>query len=161
MNILATSIYPYICFLLFFALPFDDYFRALPNLLLIALAVLFPFVIKRSELKNWHKSPALWVLLFLLFVIGQTWFLGRWEQDFVVLKKILLAAGLALLLVPVRESRTLHHGIIYSSIAAIIYSMVRLVMLLNDGLEVSFLASASIIEALLMDRIYLGLLAVL
>ena len=161
MKVLASSIYPYLCFLLFLTLPFDDYFRALPNLLLVLLLGLFPFVIQRSEFKNWHKSPVIWVLAFLLFVVLQAWFLGRWGQDFVVIKKMLLAAGLALLLLPVRENRTLHHGIIYSSIAAILFSMVQLILLLNEGLEISFLASAGIIEALLMDRIYLGLLSVL
>lgn len=161
MKVLASSVYPYLCFLLFLALPFDDYFRALPNLLLVLLLGLFPFVIQRSEFKNWHKSPVIWVLAFLLFVVLQAWFLGRWGQDFVVIKKMLLAAGLALLLLPVRENRTLHHGIIYSSIAAILFSMVQLILLLNEGLEISFLASAGIIEALLMDRIYLGLLSVL
>ena len=161
MRVIALSIYPYLCFALFFTLPFDDYFRALPNLLLIALAAMFPFVIDTAQLKNIVRSTWSWVLVFLGFVVVQSFALGRFDQDFVVIQKMLLAGALSLLLYPVRENRTLMHGVIYSSVAAVIYSLVRLVILLNQGASFGFLESAHIIEALLMDRIYLGLLSVL
>jgi len=161
MRVIALSIYPYLCFALFFTLPFDDYFRALPNLLLIALAAMFPFVIDTAQLKNIVRSTWSWVLMFLGFVVVQSFALGRFDQDFVVIQKMLLAGALSMLLYPVRENRTLMHGVIYSSVAAVIYSLVRLVILLNHGARFGFLESAHIIEALLMDRIYLGLLSVL
>lgn len=161
MRVIALSIYPYLCFALFFTLPFDDYFRALPNLLLIALAVLFPFVLDTNQLKSIGRSSWTWVLVFLGFVVIQSWALGRFDQDFVVIQKMLLAGALSLLLFPVRDNRTLMHGVIYSSVAAVLYSMVQLVILLNQGATFGFLESAHIIEALLMDRIYLGLLSVL
>jgi len=161
MRVIALSIYPYLCFALFFTLPFDDYFRALPNLLLIALAALFPFVLDTNQLKSIGRSSWTWVLVFLGFVVIQSWALGRFDQDFVIIQKMLLAGALSLLLYPVRDNRTLMHGVIYSSVAAVLYSMVRLVILLNQGASFGFLESAHIIEALLMDRIYLGLLSVL
>jgi O-antigen ligase len=46
-------------------------------------------------------------------------------------------------------------------LAAILYSLIKLFILLNQGVEFTFLESAAIIEAMLVDRIYLGLLAVL
>lgn len=161
MRVIAFSIYPYLCFALFFTLPFDDYFRALPNILLISLAALFPFVIEGAQLRSIGRSTWSWVILFLGFVVIQALALGRFDQDFVVIQKMLLAGALSLLLYPVRDNRTLMHGVIYSSVAAVIYSMVRLVILLNQGGSFGFLESAHIIEALLMDRIYLGLLSVL
>jgi O-antigen ligase len=161
MRVIALSIYPYLCFALFFTLPFDDYFRALPNLLLIALAALFPFVLDTNQFKSILRSHWTWVLVFLGFVVIQSWALGRFDQDFVIIQKMLLAGALSLLLYPVRDNRTLMHGVIYSSVAAVLYSMVRLVILLNQGASFGFLESAHIIEALLMDRIYLGLLSVL
>ena len=161
MRVIALSIYPYLCFALFFTLPFDDYFRALPNLLLIAMAALFPFVLDTNQFKSILRSHWTWVLVFLGFVVIQSWALGRFDQDFVIIQKMLLAGALSLLLYPVRDNRTLMHGVIYSSAAAVLYSMVRLVILLNQGASFGFLESAHIIEALLMDRIYLGLLSVL
>ena len=161
MRVIALSIYPYLCFALFFTLPFDDYFRALPNILLIALALMFPFVMDGAQLKSVLRSTWVWVLAFLGFVVVQSLALGRFDQDFVVIQKMLLAGALSLLLYPVRDNRTLMHGVIYSSVAAVLYSMVQLVILLNQGATFGFLESAHIIEALLMDRIYLGLLSVL
>ena len=161
MRVIALSIYPYLCFALFFTLPFDDYFRALPNILLIALALMFPFVMDKGQLKSVLRSTWVWVLAFLGFVVVQSLVLKRFDQDFVVIQKMLLAGALSLLLYPVRDNRTLMHGVIYSSVAAVLYSMVQLVILLNQGATFGFLESAHIIEALLMDRIYLGLLSVL
>lgn len=161
MRVIALSIYPYLCFALFFTLPFDDYFRALPNILLIALALMFPFVMDKAQLKSVLRSTWVWVLAFLGFVVVQSLALERFDQDFVVIQKMLLAGALSLLLYPVRDNRTLMHGVIYSSVAAVLYSMVQLVILLNQGATFGFLESAHIIEALLMDRIYLGLLSVL
>jgi hypothetical protein len=161
MRVIALSIYPYLCFALFFTLPFDDYFRALPNILLIALALMFPFVVDKTQLKSVLRSTWVWVLAFLGFMVVQSLALGRFDQDFVVIQKMLLAGALSLLLYPVRDNRTLMHGVIYSSVAAVLYSMVQLVILLNQGATFGFLESAHIIEALLMDRIYLGLLSVL
>ena len=161
MRVIALSIYPYLCFALFFTLPFDDYFRALPNILLIALALMFPFVMDKGQLKSVLRSTWVWVLAFLGFVVVQSLVLERFDQDFVVIQKMLLAGALSLLLYPVRDNRTLMHGVIYSSVAAVLYSMVQLVILLNQGATFGFLESAHIIEALLMDRIYLGLLSVL
>ncbi len=161
MRVIALSIYPYLCFALFFTLPFDDYFRALPNIMLIALALMFPFVMDKTQLKSVLRSTWMWVLAFLGFVVVQSLALGRFDQDVVVIQKMLLAGALSLLLYPVRDNRTLMHGVIYSSVAAVLYSMVQLVISLNQGATFGFLESAHIIEALLMDRIYLGLLSVL
>ena len=161
MRVIARSIYPYLCFALFFTLPFDDYFRALPNIILIALALLFPMVMDLSGLKSILRSSWVWVLAFLGFIVAQSLATGRFDQDFVVLQKMLLAGALSLLLFPVRDNRTLMHGVIYSSIAAVLYSAIQLIILLNQGASIGFLESAHIIEALLMDRIYLGLLSVL
>ena len=44
---------------------------------------------------------------------GQSLLLGRFEQDFVVIQKMLLAGAMSLLLFPVRDNRTLMHGVIY------------------------------------------------
>ncbi|HBB48860.1 MAG TPA: hypothetical protein DCZ44_04400 [Flavobacteriaceae bacterium] len=161
MRVIALSIYPYLCFALFFTLPFDDYFRALPNILMIALALMFPLVMEGAQIKSILRSTWVWVLAFLGFIVVQSLALGRFDQDYVVIQKMLLSGALSLMLFPVRDNRTLMHGVIYSSVAAVLYSLVRLVILMNQGASFGFLESAHIIEALLMDRIYLGLLSVL
>lgn len=62
---------------------------------------------------------------------------------------------------PVQDTNKLNQAIIFSALAAIIYAFVRLVILINQGVTFSFLETGGIIETLLIDRIYLGLLSVL
>lgn len=161
MRVLLASIYPFIFLLLFFTIPFDLYFRAFPNVLLIILAVLFPIVVTKNDFKKIKRvAGAIW-LLFFIYVTFLTLFTGRWELDWVVLKKILLVGALVILYLPVNNFKKINKAIIFSSLAAIIYSLIKLFILINQGIEFTFLESAAIIEAMLIDRIYLGLLAVL
>ena len=67
MRVLFRTIYPYLFLLLFFTIPFDDYVRALPNILLIVLAVLFPIVIQKEDFVKLKKIPAIvWGMFFVL-----------------------------------------------------------------------------------------------
>jgi O-antigen ligase len=127
----------------------------------VILFALFPFIIKRRDFSKLVKLPTLIWLSFFLLLIFQTFMLGRWFEDWVILQKILLSGGLVLLYLPVQDTKKLNQAIIFSSLAAIIYSFVRLVILMNQEVTFSFLETGSIIEALLVDRIYLGLLSVL
>ncbi len=161
MQVLLASIYPYLFLLLYFTIPFDDHFRALPNILLIVLGVAFPFVVKKQDLQKFRRTSTIVWLLFFIAVILQTLIHSRWEQDWVILKKILLVGGLVLLYLPVQSSKQLNQAIVFSSLAAIIYSIVKLPIMIHQGAVFNFLETGGIIEALLIDRIYLGLLSVL
>ena len=161
MRVLLASIYPFIFLLLFFTIPFDLYFRALPNVLLIILAVLFPLVVTKNDFKKIKRIAGATWLLFFVYVTFLIFILGRWELDWVVLKKILLVGALVILYLPVNNFKKINKAIIFSSLAAIVYSLVKLFILINQGVAFTFLESASVIEAILADRIYLGFLAVL
>jgi hypothetical protein len=160
-RVLLASIYPFIFLLLFFTIPFDLYFRALPNLLLIILAVLFPIVVEKKDFIKIKKIAGSVWLLFFAYLMLLVFMTGRWEMDWVVLKKVLLVGSLVILYLPVNNFKKINKAIIFSSLAAIGYSLVKLFILLNQGVEFTFLESATVIEAILVDRIYLGLLAVL
>ena len=102
----------------------------------------------------------IWVLFFVI-VIAQTLFHARVEQDWGIVKKILLSGGLVLLYLPAQDTKKLNQAIIFSSLAAIAYSLIKLPIMIHDGATFNFLETGSIIEALLIDRVYLGLLSVL
>jgi len=57
MKILLSSIYPYAFAALFLILPFDEYVRALPNILMILLVVAFPYVIEKEDFSRIKKTP--------------------------------------------------------------------------------------------------------
>ena len=161
MKVLLRAIYPYIYMLLFLTIPFDNYVRALPNILLIALLVLFPFVLNKKDLLKIRKGPAVVFLLFLLYLFLNSLFFERVADDLVVIKKIALAFGLAILYIPVEDSRKIGMAIIFSSLAAIVFSVVKIIIIINISEDIALGYSREVIEALLIDRLYLGLLSIL
>lgn len=161
MRPLLVSIYPYVFFLLYLTIPFDDHFRALPNMLLIILGACFPFVVSKNDFFKLKKIPFLVWTLFIAIIFIQALLQGRIQEDWAVLKKILLAGALVLLYLPVQDTKKLNQAVILSSLAAIAYSFIKLPMLIHQGMTFNFLETGNIIEALLVDRIYLGLLSVL
>jgi O-antigen ligase len=138
-------------------IPFDEYIRALPNILLGIIVVAFPFIVTKNDFKKLGKAPVLLLLTFFGFLVLSSFFLGRLEEDFYVLKKLLIAVGLVILYTPVADFEKIDKAIIFSSLAAMIFSIVN-VFLLND---ISSFEFKNPIDILLIDRLYLGLLSVL
>lgn len=161
MRILLASIYPFAFMLLFLIIPFDDYIRALPNILLIILTITFPAIIKREHFQKIKKVPFFLFLLFFAFVILNSLLSGRFETDLSVIKKIAIALGLVILYLPVQYDRKVQKAVIFSSIAAIIFSVISIVYSANTNPNFIFGDSRMMIEALLVDRLYLGLISVL
>ena len=157
MRILLASIYPFAFLFLYLIIPFDEYIRALPNILLGVLVVAFPFILSKTDFKKLVKYPTLLFLAFFLFLVINSLILGRIEEDLYILKKILISVGLVLLYIPVRDFEKIDKAIIFSSLAAMAFSIVN-VFLLND---ISSFEFNNPIEILLVDRLYLGLLSVL
>ena len=161
MRILFASIYPYVFLLLFFTIPFDNYLRALPNILLVILAILFPFVIQKTHFQKLKRVASILLGIFVVYLLIDAWVYSRLEVDWVVLKKVLLSLGLVILYIPIEGFKKIYKALIFSSLAAILFSVVKLVMVVNQTENFQFLDSAMIIEAVLIDRLYLGLLCVL
>ena len=161
MRILLASIYPFAFMLLFVIIPFDDYIRALPNILLIILTISFPAIIKREHFQKIKKVPFFLLLLFFGYIIINSIVSGRFDTDLSILKKIAIAIGLVVLYLPIQYDRKVQKAVIFSSIAAIVFSIVSIVYSANTNVNFEFGDSRMMIEALLVDRLYLGLISVL
>ena len=122
MRILLASIYPFAFMLLFVIIPFDDYIRALPNILLIILTISFPAIIKREHFQKIKKVPLFLLLLFFGYIIINSILSGRFDTDISILKKIAIAIGLVVLYLPIQYDRKVQKAVIFSSIAATAYS---------------------------------------
>ena len=161
MRILLASIYPFAFMLLFVIIPFDDYIRALPNILLIVLTISFPAIIKREHFQKIKKVPLFLLLLFFGYIITNSLISGRFDTDLSILKKIAIAIGLVILYLPIQYDRKVQKAVIFSSIAAIVFSVISIVYSANTNANFEFGDSRMMIEALLVDRLYLGLISVL
>jgi O-antigen ligase len=121
------------------------------------MVIVFPFIVTKNDFKKLGKIPVLLFLAFFIYLVLNAFFFGRIEEDFYVLKKILIAVGLVILYIPVSDFEKIDKAIIFSALAAMLFSVVN-VFLLND---ISSFEFKNPIDILLIDRLYLGLLSVL
>ena len=123
MRILLASIYPYAFLLLYLTIPFDEYVRALPNILIGVLVVAFPLVVRKEDFSKLKRFPIYLFLGFFGYLVLNALFFGRLETDSNVLMKVLLALGLVILYLPVQGISKISKAIMYSSVAAILFSV--------------------------------------
>ncbi len=167
MRILLAAIYPYVFLLLYLTIPFDTYIRALPNVLLAILVLTFPFIVKKRDFIKLKSLPFALFLIFISFLLLNSLISGRFNEDFNIIKKLLIALGLVLLYIPVIEdyssgkrTEKINNAIIFSSLAAIVFSVYNFVLITHADGNFSFGESPQVVESLLIDRLYLGLLSV-
>jgi len=161
MRILLASIYPWIYVLLFLTIPFDNYVRVLPNILMGILVLTFPFIVEKAHFKKLKKVPTLLFILFCVYIVLNALVAGRLEGDFVLIKKILLAFGLVLLYIPIQDSEKIKRAILFSSLAVILFSVINIFVIINTSEDIVLGFSRQVIEALLIERLYLGFIAIL
>jgi O-antigen ligase len=125
------------------------------------LTISFPAIIKREHFQKIKKVPLFLLLLFFGYIITNSLISGRFDTDLSILKKIAIAIGLVILYLPIQYDRKVQKAVIFSSIAAIVFSIVSIVYSANTNANFEFGDSRMMIEALLVDRLYLGLISVL
>lgn len=161
MRILLAAIYPYVFILLYLVIPFDEYVRVLPNILMLILMVIFPIIINKKDLKKIANVSMLLLLLFIIYLLINSFVQGRLEIDFVYLKTIMIPLGIVFLYVPITDFKKVNKAIIFSSFIAIVYSLIKFLILVNQNTDVSINFFQETVDALLIDRIYVGFLCVL
>ncbi|WP_203295055.1 O-antigen ligase family protein [Luteirhabdus pelagi] len=161
MKIILSSIYPYAFLLLYLILPFDNYIRALPNMLMIGMAATFPFVVQKSDFQK-IKTPQFFLFVaFVVFLLLNAIMKDQFMADFNIIKKILIVLGLVVLYIPVRDTEKVENGIIFSALGSILFSLINITIVINTSGGIEAMSFPKLIEALLIDRLYLGLICVI
>lgn len=159
MRILLSAIYPYAFLLLYLIIPFDNYIRALPNILLAILVLAFPFIVKKEDFKKLKSFPIAIFLLLFAYLCLDSFFSGRLPEDFNIIKKVLIAVGLAILYIPVADVKKINSAILFSALAAIFFTVYNFVLITDATGSFALGDSPQVIESLLIDRLYLGILS--
>lgn len=160
MRILLSAIYPYVFLLLYLIIPFDNYIRALPNILLGVLIVTFPLIVRKSDFKKLRTAPVVGFVVFFAFLLVNSLIAGRFEEDFNIIRKVMIAVGLVILYIPVADVKKINSAIILSALAAIIFSVYNFVLIAHNSGSFILGDSPQVVESLLIDRLYLGMLCV-
>jgi len=158
MRILLSAIYPYAFLLLYLITPFDNYIRALPNILVAILVIAFPFIVKKENFKKLKSLPTAIFLGLFAYLCINSFISGRLPEDFNIIKKVMIAVGLAILYIPVADVKKINSAIIFSALAAILFSVYNFVLITDATGSFALGDSPQVVESLLIDRLYLGLL---
>ena len=161
MKEILKSIYPYLFLVFCFVLPLDKYATAIPNILLISLAVTFPFVVKKVDFKKLlSKEIILFGLLIIYILIISSLFLDI-KRDISIISKIMSSLALIVLYIPIEKTEKLKKTIIASVFIGIIISLYNLYFFYMDQGEFNFATGAIIDDVLIVDRLYIGFLCVI
>jgi hypothetical protein len=150
-----------IVFSLFCAvIPFTDLGEAIPNIILIVLLILFPFVIKKEDWRRLLNKP-FYALFFLVFItVVQVVVLGRWE-DLKFIGRLLWLLLIIISALPIKNILTPILSFIFGAFVLLIVSSVNIVSyyLYWGGLDIT--SGDHVATVLLGDRPYIGFVYVL
>jgi len=161
MKILLRSIYNYAFSVLILFIPFEDYIRALPNILLGVLAISFPFIVHQKDFNKLKNVGSYFFFGLFLFIVITTLIFDRWDDNFHIIKKLLIAIVLVIFFLPVKDVIKINRAIIFSSLLAIGFSLFNIVVLVNNTGAFDFGDNQNPLNTLLIDRLYLGLLCLM
>jgi len=153
-----TILFSVLCFSLAFI---GDKHYAIPNGINISLVLMFPFLVNKKQVIN-HivKKPIIWFAIFLSFIIVKSVLLGHLIEDISVIKKLsqvllllILSCGLK-----TKSIDTLKSGFILGTLIAVIYSVIKIGIIVIQTSAFNFAKGPIINETLPVQRLYLGLL---
>jgi len=150
------KIYNYFLLLFCFTLPLTHLAKAIPNIMLIALAVLFPFHSLRNSVKI-IKKELVAILSFITIIIINTALFSRWE-DSKEFTKLLYIPLILLLFFPTKDTKPYTKSFIFGTFSLLFLSSIQIVLrYINEGISEIALGE-ELIEILLGERPYVGFL---
>lgn len=149
--------------LLLLAIPFTDLGEAIPNILVIILAVLFPFVIKTAHLKRLNVTILIGLALLLVITLSETLFFGRWE-DLKFISRFFLFLIIYLLSAPILVKENVKKMMYSFLIGVSILLISSSILIINEIIltdSFNFSVGDNINRVLLGERPYVGFVYVI
>ncbi|WP_299434118.1 O-antigen ligase family protein [uncultured Aquimarina sp.] len=148
--------------LLVFSIPFSGIATSLPNILLIALGVLFPFCFRKEQLKELKNPTLLLYLGLVLYVSIDIVTQGFLISDISQLGKLYMPICLLIASFPInKEIKYVQISLIVGVFFIVFASLISLVFYVFEQGEFSFSSGGFINKVLLLERVYIAFLCVL
>ncbi len=150
---------PYtLLFALFCAsLPFTDFSKAIPNIVMGLLVLLFGFVVKKEDFKKLHSKTPLLLGLFCLSLFFNIIISGRWE-DSGFLTNILITLLIIILSIPIKNHIIPLKAFVFSSFTLLLISSLNFLSYYLTTTDFDFNSGAHINDILMGERPYLGVI---
>ncbi|MDH7446378.1 O-antigen ligase family protein [Aquimarina sp. 2201CG14-23] len=156
------KLYAVIFCLLLFSIPFNDVVTALPNIFLIALAVLFPFCFKKEMLLEIKKLTVLIYFFLVVYVSFSIWFRGGIDSEMSQLGKLYVPLSLFILSLPItKKIKLLQTSLMIGVFLIVLASLSSIGIYVYKQGEFSFSNGSIINEILLLERVYIAFLCVI
>lgn len=161
MKVLLSALYPYLYVFFCFLLPLDQYAKSVPNIVLIALIAIFPFIVKKEMFHSLKKNELYIFIALVVFITINSLLFNDISEDISVIKKMASAILLFVLFIPIKKTKNLHLTIIGSVLVSIVFCLVNMYFFYLEQGAFNFANGPLIEEVLIIDRLYLGFFCVL
>ena len=161
MRVIISAIYPYLYVFFCFLLPLDQYAKSVPNIVLIALIAIFPFVVKKEMFLSLKRNEVYIFVGLILFIAINSLLFNDISADLSIIKKMASAILLLVLFIPIKKTKNLHLTIVGSVLVSIIFCLVNMYFFYMEQGEFNFANGPLIEQVLIIDRLYLGFFCVL
>ena len=155
------QIYRILFCILFFILPFEGELRIVPNLVLITLAVLFPFVVKKNHFTRLKNKGFLLFLLLYTTIIILLLFNNQLINSLFIVKKIPIVFAIYIFSLPISSVKTFKKSFLFGVFAAIIISLVGIIHHIIEQGEFLFSVGDVVNQVLITERVYLAYMVVI
>src|SRR5690606_40649436 len=156
-NIYNALFMAFVCFI-----PFEDYFNAVPNILLGSLAFINLFFITKSQIINVLKSKNviyLGILVGYIFVLSVSH--NRVYEDYFILSKLIIPLAIIWLSLPLKNIQNSKYAFIVATTLAVSSSLVNVLIYIYTNNDFEFRKGGYINELLVSERLYIGFCAAL
>lgn len=161
MRIAIKKYYEYLFCLLIFFLPLEGELRIVPNIILIILASLYFFIIKKADFKRCKSKTFLIFLSLLLYVIVNVLTTKSLFENLFLIEKLFIIVVIYLLYLPINIDKRVKVSFILGVMLAILISMFHIAVYIAKSAAFSFSEGDIVTDILVTERIYLALMSVL
>ena len=157
-----NSVYNFLFLAFVFTIPFEDYFNAVPNILLGVMVFLCLFLISKKQLIGFLKNKSIIAFVALVFFVYTVSLVrSTMDQDLFFLNKIIILLVVILLAIPVKDKKIIQYTLISSTFIAATYSLYNISMYILANNSFDFMQGEYITEMLVSERLYIGFCAAL
>ena len=155
------NIYSILFYILCFFIPFENNIRAVPNIMLASLAILFPFLIKKEKILYLINKSYIIFFLLIIYIIVRSSFIILNNLDFNFIKKALIVVAFTILSLPVLNKKQIVFSFILGVFLSIVISSFYLIEYIIVNENFNFSNGDNINKILITERLYLGFMCTL
>ncbi|PJR03663.1 O-antigen ligase family protein [Avrilella dinanensis] len=149
-----NKIYNYIFLLFCFIIPFEHSARALPNIILVVLVLLFPFQNYKKSIQQ-LKKEFIAIFLFIAIIAGNSLVFQRWE-DFNLIQRLLYIPLILILFSPIKNIKSSLLAFVLGSFSLLSISTTLIVIEISKDSSFALANGAQVNDLLFGHRPYLG-----